>query len=127
MSLFTAVLVVELPAIVPGDAAKQVQPNFMLVLPHGDPSKLPKNVLAFCFPDLEYLQRTAAFQYEHSAEEYTFTLTPKDEPRVHGFCRRYRVGAPGTQGRLDLTPFTSADAKDRASPSYQCICILSEK
>ena len=144
--LITAIVVAELPALRRVDAApkaasgaadahsqsqqsseQQVQPRFVLVLPHGDPAKLPKNVLPFCYPDLDQLARYP-FAYENSAEEYTFTLTPKDEPRVHGFCRRYRLGSETTGGRLDLTPYTSADRKEASeAPSYQCIAILSER
>jgi len=137
--LITAIVVAELPALrrvdrsAPPNAAAApkgaaaVQPRFVLVLPHGDPSRLPKNVLPFCYPDLDQLARYP-FAYENSAEEYTFTLTPKDEPRVHGFCRRYRLGSADTGGRLDLSPYTSVDVKEASqAPSYQCIAILSER
>jgi hypothetical protein len=137
MSMISAIVVAELPAlrVVDGSAAPfdggaaspPVQPKFVLVLPHSDPSRLPNNVLSFCFPDLEHLTR-APFHYEHTAEEYTFTLTPKDEPRVHGFCRRYRVGAPWLGSRLDLSPYSASDVKAAsATPCFQCICILSER
>lgn len=139
--LIAAIVVAELPALrrvdrggeapstsaVKDGATSSVQPRFVLVLPHGDPNKLPKNVLPFCYPDLDQLAKYP-LAYENSAEEYTFTLTPKDEPRVHGFCRRYRLGSPDTGGRLDLSPYTSADVKGASlAPSYQCITILSER
>ena len=140
--LITAIAVAELPALrrvdrsAPAAAARQrdakpggggVQPRFVLVLPHGDANRLPKNVLPFCYPDLDELARYP-FAYENSAEEYTFTLTPKDEPRVYGFCRRYRLGSADTGGRLDLSPYTSVDVKEASqAPSYQCIVILSER
>ena len=143
--MITAIVVAELPALraVDGSAppldaasaggsstpalAPPPQPKFVLILPHSDPSRLPKNVLSFCFPDLDHLARSP-FCYEHTAEEYTFTLTPKDEPRVHGYCRRYRVGAPWLGSRLDLSPYCASDVKSAAAtPLFQCICILSER
>jgi hypothetical protein len=136
--LITAIVVVELPALRRVDKAAGAgagaasasgapQPRFVLVLPHGDPGRLPKNVLPFCYPDADTLCRYP-YAYEHSAEEYTFTLTPKDEPRVYGFCRRYRLGSDATGGRLDLSPYTSSDRKEAAeAPSFQCIAILSER
>ena len=115
-----AIVVAELPGLRP-------EPKFVLVLPHGDVSKLPHNLLAFSFPDVDQLMKIP-FQYEHSAEEYTFTLTRKDFPQMHGFCRRYRVGGPSLGTRVDLTPFSSSDIMEaNNAPSYQCICILSEK
>jgi len=154
MSLFNAIVVAELPAIrnvteagtappgTPGDGAfnplspagrplassAAVQPRFVVILPHGDASKLPENVLKFCFPDLAQLAKRP-FHYEHSVEEFAFTLTSRSEEfRMHGFCRRYRVGSPSVAGRLDLTPYTSADLNEASSiPTYQCICILSER
>ncbi len=84
-------------------------------------------MLSFCFPDLDQLIKLP-YTYEMCAEEHTFTLTPKDEPRLHGFCRRYRVGTPLVGGRLDLTPYTSHNIKEAAAaPTFQCICILSER
>lgn len=91
-SMITAIVVAELPALRAVDGSAQPldgtggatpaptppQPKFVLIMPHSDPSKLPKNVLSFCFPDLDQLAR-APFRYDHTAEEYTFTLTPKDE------------------------------------------------
>ena len=110
-----------------GAAPTAPQPRFVLVLPHGDPARLPKNVLPFCYPDVDELARYP-FSFENSAEEYTFTLTSREEPRVYGFCRRYRLGSPLTGGRLDLSPYTSADRKEASeAPSYQCITILSER
>ena len=138
MALFTAICVVELPALrdpvargPPGSTtttgAPSVQPTFVLTLPHGDPSKLPKDTLSFCFPDLDNLARMP-YHYDHNAEEYYFTLTPRDAPRLHGFVRRYRVGGERVRGRLDLTPYTSARTQDAKSvPAYQAICILSER
>lgn len=80
-----------------------------------------------CFPDADHLAQHP-WHYEHTAEEYVFTLTGKDEPKLHGFCRRYRVGAPCVGNRLDISPFSSARSEDAATASaYQCICILSEK
>jgi hypothetical protein len=156
MSLFNAIVVVELPPLRPSDAtassaapspatpggnspasgttsstpniSSATTPKFILVLPHGDPSKLPRDVSHFCFPDISQLARTP-YAYEHTAEEYTFTLTSRDSPRIYGYCRRYRVGSAVVGNRLDLSPFTSANAdKESASTcTYQCICILSEK
>ncbi len=101
-------------------------PRFVLVLPHGDPGKLDHNVLSFCFPDLDHLAR-APYHYEHTSEEYVFTLTRQNGPKLHGFCRRYRVGSAAVGGRLDISPFGSVRPEDKAAPSFQCICILSEK
>ena len=127
--LFHHIVVVELPPLKPaGPSTAAPVPKFVLVLPHGDPSRVPRNVLTFCFPDLDHLLR-APFAYEHTADEYVFTLTAKENPlRLHGFCRRYRIGGPGVAHRLDLPPHTSADELEAAAvPTYQCICILSEK
>ena len=100
-SLFKAVVVVELPALRPPSsspvsltpaaaaaaAAKggkaAVQPRFVVILPHGDASQLPRFVLEFCFPDLDQLA-SRPYHYDHAVEEFVFTLTPKDEPHVHG-------------------------------------------
>lgn len=144
--LMLAIVVAELPAIkpaleaakaspgatpgptsTPGRKSAAVTPSYVLVLPHGDASKLDKNVLSFCFPDVDALARTP-FAYDHTAEEYTFTFTPKDGAKLYGFCRRYRVGAPKLTGRLDLTPYTSHIPREASTaPAYQCICILSER
>lgn len=151
MALFHAIVVVELPPLKPGDAAaaqslssipvtpgastpsgaasppSATQPRFVLVLPHGDPNKLPKDVLSFCFPDLAHLAKTP-YAFEHSAEEYTFTMTVRDKPKIYGFCRRYRVGTPAVGNRLDLSAFNSADESQvSAASAYQCVCILSER
>ncbi len=151
MSLFNSIVVVELPPLRPEDATvaslasppavtpsassgsangsvrTATQPKFVLVLPHGDPNKLPRDVLSFCFPDLAQLASTP-FTYEHTAEEYTFTLTSRDQPRMYGFCRRYRVGTPAVGNRLDLSPFSSADESHvNNSCTFQCVCILSER
>jgi len=107
-------------------AAGVPAPVFALVMPHGDPARLPALVLSFCFPDLEFLARMP-LHYEHAAEEFVFTLTPRDAPRVHGFVRRYRVGAGGAAERLDVAPAAAAAAADAATPAYQAICILSER
>jgi len=93
------------------------QPKFGLVLPHSDPSRLHKNVLSFCFPDLDHLARSP-FYYEHTADEYTFTLTPKDEPRVHGYCRRYRTPHTWLGSRLDLSPYSASDVRQRLLHRY---------
>lgn len=101
--MITAIVVAELPALRAVDgsappldggagggsgtpAAPPPQPKFVLIMPHSDPGKLPKNVLSFCFPDLDQLAR-APFRYDHTAEEYTFTLTPKDEVSCLGLWR----------------------------------------
>jgi hypothetical protein len=140
MSMINAIIVAELPALrrvdgtaPPFDAATgavaspATLPKHVLVLPHNDPTRLPKDILSFCFPDVEHLAR-APFHFEHTAEEYTFTLTPKDEPRVHGYCRRYRVGAAWLGSRLDLSPYSASDVNAASSaPFFQCICILSER
>jgi DENN (AEX-3) domain/uDENN domain len=144
MALFKAVVVVELPALRPPTINSTtnsttnntntkpgtkniVPPRFVVILPHGDAAQLPRNVLEFCFPDLDQLANRP-FHYDHSVDEFIFTLTPKDEPHVYGFCRRYRVGTPSVNGRLDLTPYTSANLDDAsAAPAFQCICILSER
>lgn len=148
MALFSAIVVAELPAIrnlrapppapavvtvakpgpVGGNAgAAPGKPRYMVILPHGDENRLPRHVLDFCFPDLDQLVKRP-FHYDHTVEEFAFTLTPKDEPRMHGFVRRYRVGAPSVNGRLDLSPFTSANVEEASTaPVYQCICILSER
>jgi len=142
--LFTAVVVVELHALRPlssypppaqprrkaqygpyiPDGAK---PRYVMVLPHNDPTRLPSDLLDFCFPDLDHLLRSP-YSYEHVSDEFVFTLTLKAAPyRLHGFCRRYRIGGPGVGHRLDLPPFTSANESETAgTPSFQCICILSE-
>ena len=142
-SMITAIVVAELPALraVDGSAPPldvtgiailpsppvTPRPKFVLVLPHSDPNRLPKDVLSFCFPDFDHLAHSP-FYFEHAAEEYTFTLTPKDEPRMHGYCRRYRVGAPWLGSRLDLSPYSASDLKAAsAAPLFQCICILSER
>jgi hypothetical protein len=148
-TLFNSIIVTELPPLRPlhlyppapptksrggapppyiPDAAK---PKFILVLPHGDPARLPRDVLPFCFPDLDHLLRTP-YAYEHTADEYVFTLTQKEDPqRLHGFCRRYRIGSASVGHRLDLAspaPDAQGGARDAASaPTYQCICILSER
>lgn len=138
--LISAIVVVELPALrgaltargasagaaASPAAAAAVSPKFVLVLPHGDPSKIPKNVLSFCFPDLSHLMK-APYHYEHTSDEYVFTMTTKDQPRIHGFCRRYRVGIPSVGARLDLTPYSSSNADDANAPAFQCICVLSER
>jgi hypothetical protein len=153
MSLFTAIVVAELPPLKPlsaypapapsGHAGSRAslgggsmgphipaaaKPKFVLTLPAEYAERAPKDVLSFCFPDLDHLLR-APYAYEHTADEYVFTLTQKDNPqRVHGFCRRYRIGSPGVAHRLDLPPHTSADEEAAShAPTYQCICILSEK
>ena len=149
MPLFSSILVVELPPLkplscyppAPPPTRKQkessaplhyipeaAKPSFILVLPQGDPAKLPPNVLTFCFPDLDHLLR-APYAYEHTAEEYVFMLTQKEEPRrLFGFCRRYRIGSAAVAHRLDLPANSSADDAEAASScTYQCICILSEK
>jgi hypothetical protein len=112
----------------PSAGSSGVQPKTLLTLPHGDPNRLPKDVLSFCFPDLEQLKATP-FHYEHTgAEEFTFTMTPKDAPRMHGYVRRYHVGFPSAGGRLDCPPHTSSDLEAAAAaPAFQCICILSER
>lgn len=129
LPLMQAIVVVELPAlrsVVAAPAVEKAAPKFVLVLPHGDPSKIPKNVLSFCFPDLSHLVK-APYHYEHTTDEYVFTLTTKDQPRMYGYCRRYRIAGPAVGGRLDLTPFSSAREEDTVAPTYQCICILSER
>jgi hypothetical protein len=102
----------------------------VLVLPHGDAGRLPKNVLSFCFPDVRELG-AHPFSEDHAATEYTFALSPKDEPRTFGFCRRYRVSSSASSGRLDMghlpLPGDSAAGVAEAPPSWQCICILSER
>ena len=159
MGLLTAIVVAELGTpptssnASSSNPAQLLEPRFVLVLPHGDPARLPKNVLSFCFPDLdELLKRPFAYvDLLHGAEEYTFTLTPKDDARLHGYCRRYRIGAPEAGGRIDFAPShrqagTDAGGKPALSaaadsgtassatgaaaaetPVYQCICILSER
>lgn len=108
------------------------QPRLMLALQPPtaagqEPRPLPDGVLTFCFPDLQQLIKKP-FHYDHSAEEFQFTLTSRDEFRIHGFCRRYRVGGPSANGRLDLSPYSSANLDEASSaPAYQCICILSER
>ena len=131
--LITAIVVVELPALrrvaatASGQHGDTVQPRFVLVLPHGDPSRLPKNVLSFCYPDVDELSRNP-YAFDNTAEEYTFALTSRDEPRVYGFCRRYRLGSPLTGGRLDVSPYAAADRKEaQETASFQCIVILSER
>ena len=107
----------------------EAKPRFVLCLPNNDPSKLPREVIGFCFPDIDHLLR-APYAYEHTADEYAFTLTQKSDPqRLHGFCRRFRVGSAAVGHRLDLpAPASGADDADAAAaPSYQCICILSER
>lgn len=143
MALFASIAVVELPAFrgVGGEMIEVpvpsrnptspvlttgVVPKFVLVLPHGDPSKLPRDVLSFCFPDADFLAKMP-YHYDHSAEEFTFTMTPRDAPRMHGFVRRYRVGFSTAGERLDLSPYSSSKPSDIATPSYQAICILSER
>ena len=100
MALFKAVCVVELPALRPPSSAASlspaaaaaaaarggkaaVQPRFVVILPHGDAAALPRSVLEFCFPDLDQLA-SRPYHYDHAVEEFVFTLTPKDEPHVHG-------------------------------------------
>jgi hypothetical protein len=148
VNLFNAIIVTELPPLrplhlypPPPPAGKRggtvhpyipeaAKPKFVLVLPHGDPARLPRDVLPFCFPDLDHLLR-APYAYEHTADEYVFTLTQKEDPqRLHGFCRRYRIGSAAVGHRLDLNAAAAAvNEKDSATstPSYQCICILSER
>jgi hypothetical protein len=108
-------------------------PRFVLTLPHGDASRIDKNVLAFAFPDIDHLARTP-WHYEHTAEEYVFALTRKNAPKLFGFCRRYRVGPPQVGYRLDISPFTGGGgggegggAGDDGLAAFQCICILSER
>ena len=93
LPLFKAVCVVELPAQRRQSAAAdgsvtsspaggaQAAPRFVVILPHGDAAQLPKYVLEFCFPDLDQLA-ARPFHYDHAAEEFVFTLTPKDQPAV---------------------------------------------
>lgn len=93
MALFKAVVVVELPAIrrqtaagglpaAPGaSASAAAAPRFVVILPHGDAAQLPRYVLEFCFPDLDQLVHRP-YHYDHSVEEFVFTLTPKDQPAV---------------------------------------------
>ncbi len=81
-----------------------------------------------CFPDKAELAATP-FVFDHAgSDEFCFTLTPTNSPRIYGFVRRYRVGFPAAGGRLDMPPHTSSDAAVvAATPVYQCICILSER
>lgn len=103
------------------------QPRFVLILPHGDVNKIDRNVLSFCFPDTDHIARSP-FHYDHTTEEYVFTLTRKDAPKLYGFCRRYRVGSGVVGGRLDISPLSSNKTEDITSaPLFQCICILSER
>ena len=89
LPLFKAVCVVELPAQrrQTGDTSASpastapVAPRFVVILPHGDAAQLPKYVLEFCFPDLDQLA-ARPFHYDHAADEFVFTLTPKDQPAV---------------------------------------------
>lgn len=127
MALFKDIVVAELPCLRSAvGGGPPPSPRFIVVLP--DASKLPDNVLKFCFPDLESLAKRP-FHYEQGVEEFAFTLTSRSEEyRMHGFVRRYRVGSPSTAGRLDLTPYTSSNLEEASSaPAYQCICILSER
>ena len=102
-------------------------PRFVLVLPHGDVNKIDRNVLSFCFPDTDHIARSP-FHYEHTTEEYVFTLTRKDAPKLYGFCRRYRVGSNIVGNRLDISPLSSNKTEDiNSQPLFQCICILSER
>ena len=153
-ALFYGVAVVELPALrplshypppppppplPPGRRAKvqygpylpqQSRPTFVTMYPQGVElaPELKAAVLDFCFPDLDHLLRSP-YSYEHVSDEYVFIAEQKVAPfRLHGFCRRYRIGGPDTAFRLDLSPSTAEGAGGAApSPSFQCICILSEQ
>ena len=153
-ALFYGVAVVELPALrplshyppppppaplPPGKRAKvqygpylpqQSRPTFVTMYPQGVElsPELKAAVLDFCFPDLDHLLR-APYSYEHVSDEYVFIAEQKVAPfRLQGFCRRYRIGGPDTAFRLDLAPSTAeGEAAAPASPSFQCICILSEQ
>ena len=86
-------------------------------------------VLKSCFPDLDHLLRTP-YSYEHVADEYVnyIDTEQKVQPYVlYGFCRRYRIGGADTAHRLDLPPSTASGSGSDPSPSFQCICILSEQ
>lgn len=110
-----------------GGGGGGVQPRVVLTLPPlADTKMRVADILNFCFPDLEQLQKMP-FHFDHSTEEFVFTLTNREGPRVHGFVRRFRVPAPVTSNRLDISPYTSANAKDAATSTLQCICILSER
>jgi len=149
MAHITAILVAELPplrnpdgtAVVPPPveggkpsgaasplaSAGGVQPRMVLTLPPAEAPKLPPNVLSFCFPDLDQLQQMP-YQWDNTGDEFVFTITSRDAPRLHGFVRRYRVTSRDLGNRLDLSPFTAASTKVVAtSTSWQCICILSER
>lgn len=146
MALFHAIVVVDLPPlrpVTPIDTSKlrsedinrphpqfpeDVQPRYVSIYPHGNPNQLHKDLLRWCFPDLDVLLRSP-YHYESTVDEYVFTLTQTKAPhRLHGFCRRYRVGTNAVGGRSDLPPYTNSNLEEaQASPSFQCICILSDK
>jgi len=121
MALFKAVVVVELPAIrrqtaagglpaAPGaSASAAAAPRFVVILPHGDAAQLPRYVLEFCFPDLDQLVHRP-YHYDHSVEEFVFTLTPKDQPAVRQsdltqiFCGRGGGAASARRFRARVCP-----------------------
>ncbi len=152
MALFYGVAVVELPMLrplsayppppppplQPGKRAQvqygpllppQCRPSFVTLYPRGVAlsRELEKSILDHCFPDLDHLLRSP-YSYEHVSDEYVFTAVQKQDPyTVHGFCRRYRIGGADTAFRLDLPPSTAPGGAAPPSPSFQCICILSEQ
>ena len=128
--VLSSIIVAELPQLRPPASASGtsaiIEPRFVLVLPHSDPTRLPRNVLPFCFPDVRELL-AHPFDEDYVPMEHIFALSPRDEPRVYGFCRRYRVASGATGGRLDMGNVPHEPSSSDQTPSYQCICILSER